>query len=86
MRAGIIKETDLPDDLIKILGNSHSKRINTMITSIYKNSYHKEFVKMEPDIETATLALRQYMFKNVYYDKTVKSENEKDISHDRVFI
>lgn len=77
IRAGIIKETDLPDDLIKILGNSHSKRIDTMITSIYKNSYHKDFVKMEPDIETATLALRQYMFKNVYYDKTVKSENEK---------
>ncbi|MBL7575177.1 dGTPase [Peptoniphilus asaccharolyticus DSM 20463] len=77
IRAGIIKERDLPSELTEILGSGHSKRIDTMITSIYKNSYHKDFVKMEPDIERATLELRQYMFKNVYYDKTVKSENEK---------
>lgn len=77
VRAGIIKEESLPKDLTDILGTGASNRINNMINSICKNSYHKNFVKMEPEIEKATLELRQYMFKHVYFDKTVKSEDEK---------
>lgn len=77
IRAGIIEEKNLPKKLIEVLGVGSSKRINTMINSIYKNSYHKDFIKMESDIEKATLELRQYMFEHVYFDKTVKSEDEK---------
>ena len=38
VRAGIITERDLPEDCIEILGETHSKRINTMIVDIVKNS------------------------------------------------
>ncbi|WP_138159272.1 deoxyguanosinetriphosphate triphosphohydrolase [Peptoniphilus catoniae] len=75
--AGIIREEDLPSDLVEILGDSHSKRINTMIRSLVNKSYHKDYIKMEPEIEKATLQLRKFMFENVYLNKVVKSENEK---------
>ncbi|MGO1579900.1 MAG: deoxyguanosinetriphosphate triphosphohydrolase [Peptoniphilaceae bacterium] len=75
--AGIITKEDLPRDLIEILGNNHSKRINTMINSLVKESYHKDYIKMEKEIEEATLNLRKYMFENVYLDKIVKSEDPK---------
>ncbi|EFI42375.1 MULTISPECIES: deoxyguanosinetriphosphate triphosphohydrolase [Peptoniphilus] len=77
IRAGIISKTDLPTDLIELLGDSHSKRINKMINSIVRESYHKNSIYMEPEIEKATMELRQFMFKNVYLDKTVKSEDDK---------
>lgn len=77
IRAGIISKEDLPKDLIEILGDTHSKRINTMINSIINNSYHKNFVEMEEKVGTATLELRQYMFKNVYLSNIVKSESDK---------
>lgn len=75
--AGIITKEDLPKDLIEILGNNHSKRINTMINSLVRESYHKDYIKMEKEIEEATLNLRKYMFENVYLDKIVKSEDPK---------
>ena len=34
VRSGILSYTDLPKDCIDVLGNSHSKRINTMITDV----------------------------------------------------
>ncbi|MBP2024803.1 deoxyguanosinetriphosphate triphosphohydrolase [Peptoniphilus stercorisuis] len=77
IRAGIIKNEDLPRDLIDILGDSHSKRIDTMINSIIDESYHKDHIKMQDDIQRSTLELRAFMFQNVYRNKIVKSENDK---------
>lgn len=77
IRAGIISEEDLPQNLIKVLGNSSSKRINTMINGIIDKSYGKPIVEMKDDIYEATMELRQYMFKRVYLDDIVKSEEDK---------
>ncbi len=77
IRAGIITIDDLPKDLTEILGSSHSKRINTMITSIVNKSLDKGIVEMEDEIYKATMNLREFMFQNVYFNKIVKSENDK---------
>ncbi|WBW50385.1 deoxyguanosinetriphosphate triphosphohydrolase [Peptoniphilus equinus] len=77
IRAGIVLETSLPEPLTDVLGHSSSKRIDTMISAIYRASYHRDELVMERDIYEATMALRQFMFQNVYYDPTVKAENPK---------
>ncbi|MDO5715392.1 MAG: deoxyguanosinetriphosphate triphosphohydrolase [Tissierellia bacterium] len=77
IRAGIIREEDLPKDLIKILGTTGSKRIDRMIHSIVTASYGKGVVEMESEIYEATMALRQFMFQRVYLDPVVKSQDEK---------
>ena len=77
IRAGIISSRDLPDDCIKILGETHSKRINTMITSVIDYSLKNEAIGMSDIIEKATLELRDYMFKNVYIGSSAKKEEEK---------
>lgn len=77
IRADIIRDKDLPKELIEILGDSHSNRIDTMINSIIEESYHKDHIKMQDNIQRATLELRAFMFENVYRNKIVKSENDK---------
>lgn len=77
IRAGIITEDDLPKHLIKVLGDTSSKRINTMINGIITKSYGNPIVEMEDEVYEATMELRQYMFKRVYLDDVVKSEEEK---------
>ena len=77
IRAGIISSDSLPKDLTDILGNTSSERINTMIIGIVKKSYGKPIVEMEKEIYEATMELRQYMFKTVYMDPVVKSEEVK---------
>lgn len=77
IRAKIINEKDLPIDCIKTLGNSHGERINTMIVDIIKNSLYKEKISMSSLIGKKTEKLRDFMFKNVYYNKNAKSEEDK---------
>ena len=77
IRAGIISSDSLPKDLTDILGNTSSERINTMIIGIVEKSYGKPIVEMEKEIYEATMELRQYMFKTVYMDPVVKSEEVK---------
>ena len=75
IRAGMITANDLPTGPIKVLGETSSSRINTMISSIYKMSNGKNFVKMEDEISTATDELRDFMFNNVYHINAAKQED-----------
>ncbi|MBQ7408388.1 MAG: deoxyguanosinetriphosphate triphosphohydrolase, partial [Clostridia bacterium] len=75
IRAGMITANDLPTGPIKVLGETSGSRINTMISSIYKMSNGKNFVKMEDEISTATDELRDFMFNNVYHINAAKQED-----------
>ena len=77
IRAGILTENDVPKSVKKVLGNTSKERINTAISSIYRNSAGKSFVKMESEVEEASERLRSFMFERVYLSPTAKSEEEK---------
>ena len=77
IRAGVLHEKDIPKDLIEILGDSHSKRINTMITDILKESYGQNYIKMSDEVGEAMLALRAFMFKEVYFNPITTKEHDK---------
>jgi len=74
---GFITIKDLPEKAVKILGDTSSKRINTMIMSIYNESNGKNQVKMSEEVADATAMLRTFMFDNVYNDRTFKKEEER---------
>ena len=67
IRAGVIKNEDLPQEPVKILGKRTSERIHTTLTDIYKNSYGKNQVKMSKEVENASWELRAFMFERVYH-------------------
>ena len=77
VNGGFISNDDLPKDIVKILGNTSSQRINTMIYSIYRNSDGKNKVEMEEEIANATNELRTFMFQRVYNQKAFKDEEER---------
>ena len=71
---GFISFEDLPKDVIEVLGQRSSKRINTMIYSIYQESDGKNKVEMTKEIAEATTKLRDFMFERVYTQKALKDE------------
>ena len=75
IRAGVISSSNLPCDIVKVLGKSKSERINTLVTSIVKNS--KSDIVMDSEIEKHYLALHDYLFEAVYKNPVAKSEEEK---------
>ena len=74
---GFITIDDLPKDCIEILGDTSSKRINTMVYSIYLESDGKNKVEMQKDVADATMKLRTFLFERVYNDKTFRGEEER---------
>ena len=76
-RAGILSVSDIPKELCEILGEGHSQRINTMVTSIIRESTGKPLIAMEPEIQEATNQLRAFLFERVYRNPVAKSEESK---------
>ena len=68
VRSGLIQPKDIPKDIIEILGNSHSKRINTLVSNVIHSSLKQDLqmVTMEADVLKAMLDLRQFLYQTVY--------------------
>lgn len=79
IRAGIIKFNDIPSSFIKILGDRHSKRIDTMVRDIIFSTIKTDFekIKMSKEIEETIYKLRDFLFDKVYYNELIKSEFKK---------
>lgn len=76
-RAGVMKERDIPDSILSVLGYNHSDRINTMVTSIIRASTGTDTVTMEIDVKKATMDLRELLFELVYKNPVAKGEEGK---------
>lgn len=75
IRAGLIKQNDLPKTAIKVLGKRHSERITKMVTAIIEASSDggsvRDRIAMRDDVMEATDALKNWMFDHVYKLDTV---------------
>lgn len=76
-RAGILTKDDIPYDLRKGLGETHGKRIDTMVKSVITASYDSPKIDMEPDIRRMTDTLHEFLYKNVYHNPIAKAEEGK---------
>ncbi len=66
IRGGVISQNDLPKHCIEILGDTHAKRIDTMITDIVESSMDKPEILMTEEKAEAMNELRSFLFENVY--------------------
>ena len=72
IRSGIITVGDLPKECISVLGDTHKKRIDTLVRDMIVNSVGKPKAQLSSEKAEAMNELRTYMFKNVYHNRRVK--------------
>ena len=77
MRAGILKNEDIPGAIAEVLGHTHSERINTLVEDLVLASQDSPTITMTPAVETAMLELRAFMFERVYRNPVAKGEESK---------
>lgn len=85
IRSGIITEKQLPSSVAKVLGNSSSQRINTLVIDIVSNSLdylNDEHIKnpaiqMSPIILKTSNELRDFLFDKVYNSNLATQEKDK---------
>lgn len=75
IRAGVLKESDLPWDAVYVLGRSKSERLTTIIASIIENS--SDDIRMAPEVYQAHQTLKDFMFLSVYTNPEAKGEEGK---------
>ena len=75
IRAKVICNDDIPVDIRKVLGETKSNRINSLVMSVINNTV--DDVKMDGEIEQAYLALTDFMFEHVYTNPVCKGEESK---------
>ena len=68
LRAGVLKDFELPADCLRVLGSTHSRRIDTMIRDIVDHSEGQPHLAMSSQVESAMDGLREFMFEKVYRD------------------
>ena len=68
LRAGVLKPFELPGDCLKVLGQTHGERIDTMIRDIVYSSQDTEHLQMTALVQSAMDGLREFMFERVYRD------------------
>ena len=79
--ARIMKESDLPEEITSVIGNSVRSRIDFLIKNIVYTSYNKNDILMTKDVAKALKALRAWLFENIYNNNNkrniAKAEEKK---------
>jgi dGTPase len=79
VRAGMLKETDLPRDAVGRLGASPSARIACMVKDVVTETQKGGLteIRMSEPVLEATLAMRSYLFDAVYENGEATAEFKK---------
>jgi len=79
VRAGVLREADLPHDAVAMLGKSSSARIAAMVKDVVTETQRAGLaeIRMSEPILDATLAMRSFLFDAVYENQEATAEFRK---------
>jgi len=77
VRAGILKNEDIPGAISDILGHNHSQRINTLVCDAIRTSREAGEIRLCDKVDWALAELRSFMFERVYRNPVAKGEESK---------
>ena len=72
-RCGDLREEDLPQDCVRILGNRSSQRIHTLVVDTVLNSADGE-IRMSEPVQQAMDKLRSFLFENLYFEERIMEQ------------
>ena len=77
LRGGIIYPMDIPLEISNVLGFTHGVRINTLVMDAIRASRDQDIIRQTTEVGEAMLALKDFMFANVYTNPLAKGEEGK---------
>ncbi len=79
IRAGVMREEDIPKELTELLGDSKTKRITSLISAVVHASREGD-IRMDEETQSAYEKLHDFMYQAVYLNEYAKCE-EKKVPH-----
>jgi len=76
IRARLVSDEEIPQQVIRVLGETHSKRIGTLVTDIVVNSGERGICLSDEVLEAMEM-LRSFLYEKVYLGPQAKKERPK---------
>lgn len=77
IRAGILTEEDVPEEIREVIGRTTGERLDHFIHDIVSASEGKNGIFMSEPVQEAMQKLRSFMFQRVYQNPEAKGEEGK---------
>ena len=79
LRAEVIKMEDVPTGILKVLGETYGKRIDTMVRAVVEETLKEDTgeIRIKETVLHAMEELRKFLYERVYNSEAVTSENKK---------
>lgn len=71
---GKLKRSDIPSNIVKVLGNNNREIINNIVLDIVKNSYNKNAIILSKDVFDAINELKNFNYKYIYNNANSKED------------
>jgi dGTPase len=77
LRAGVLRESDLPGAEIAVLGETGSERIDLLVHDLVESSERAGDIVQGDEVGGAMARLRKFMFDHVYFGEAARREQER---------
>ncbi len=76
LRAGLIREGDIPSRITDILGKLHATRIDRLVMDVVETSLKQDLerIAMSPKIYQALIDLRDFLYEKVYLNQAARGD------------
>jgi len=77
IRIGLIRRSDIPEDLRKSLGSTNGEIIDTLVKDVVYHSMNRPYISFGKEVSDQLLRLKDFNYKNIYLNSGLKREDEK---------
>jgi dGTPase len=79
LRADVIREADIPKNILRVLGETHAGRIDVMVKDVIYTSrdHDMEELNMSEETSGAAYLLRDFLYERVYESPVIRGEFRK---------
>lgn len=77
MRAGILTEEEVPEEITRVAGRTTGERLDRFIHDLIRTSQGKPVIAMSEPVAQAMKDMRAFMHRRVYSDRIAKAEESK---------
>ena len=79
IRAGVLRDDELPAAPLQVLGRTHAERVDTLVNDLVDHSADGLEIRLSDEVFAALDVLREHLFEWVYLREQARAEQDKAI-------
>lgn len=77
IRLGVIKRRDLPEESVRLLGNTNGTIVYNLVTDIIKTSFRNIYVAFSPEVSESLKRLKAFNLERIYMNEKIKKHTNR---------